>query len=1080
MSAGTVGSTSTYVEGKGVNFAKSVASKVLDAAVAAKNEKKEQEKILAEGGTIPEKDQKGLFGRALKEEFVNKPIRDVKKSINKKILKTANVVGIFGKGGRKLENKLEGIAGKFKTGRGGFDRSGYKRKGGGEGGDGTSAGGSGKGVIVKAFGEIVVDIQHISKAVSGVTGLLNKQLGISYKMSGGLASIKNILAEQAQIQEQKAEKDQEAQREASMEQGQADAGTVSSTSTIGDGGGFDIMGIMKIFDTIKSFFKSIPETIGNALKGIIEKLPGGKTLLKTFGKGAAEEAGTAVAEGAVEGGAVAAAEGGAMGILGTAFKTVLRPILKRIPIFGGILDFFVSWAMGEPIGKAAAKGIGSALGSALFGLISAVFPPAEPFALVGGGMLGDFLGGWIYDRASEMLSGGGQKKMAAGGVMIGEAGPEMVTSLHSADGQKALGGNDPTANNPDLEDAYQQPYNAVAGGMLAVTKDFIDGLGPIGSSVAPVISDDVDKLGRVFDLPATATKIEVGGPAIRANKNADREGKKYMEDLVKGSLDKIVPNKDKKDNTSGGSGGSSGGDGGGGGGSGGDSGSPSSPTAPSPTSGAPQQTADQYAAGIVKNTKVELTGEGRGHHYTIQDKNLAPVTDAEKGGNTGDYYYDKYGQVYKIDINTQKVVKASQKDLENGVQQDNILKALFYDRKLFFRKPDKNVVACNIQSAPANSIELSTRKIVKDNTGRGGVVKTLVAPTADQIAKFGIDQIKSPYGSASGVSAEGGVSVLSKLGDSSKMVSAPQGRCVTGVLDTMQANGVPNPAGTSNDSNNPRGLAVQLIKSYGWGSIPGLGTKTNLQSAYGNVGVNSMDFGQWKDAVKSNKVPSGAIVFSTKYPDWTSNQSHGNDAAIAKQGGRKLWSGHWQAQIDNVGAVYGSATNKIIALTPGGQSVPYDGSTSGDSGSDSGQTSSDPFEAMNKSIEALSSGIALLGATSKGTVKDEAGYKALQEQLKSSLSGSGATETAPSGSAAPSPAKPPTAPAAAATAETPKPRTAPTSTAPALHPPTPQPTPTIQKQNMTAAGMSSYSFADIDSSAMKYKPYSMISLVENG
>ena len=66
MSAGTVGSTSTYVEGKGVNFAKSVASKVLDAAVAAKNEKKVQEKILAEGGTIPEKDQKGLFGKALK------------------------------------------------------------------------------------------------------------------------------------------------------------------------------------------------------------------------------------------------------------------------------------------------------------------------------------------------------------------------------------------------------------------------------------------------------------------------------------------------------------------------------------------------------------------------------------------------------------------------------------------------------------------------------------------------------------------------------------------------------------------------------------------------------------------------------------------------------------------------------------------------------------------------------------------------------------------------------------------------------------------------------------------------------
>ncbi len=178
---------------------------------------------------------------------------------------------------------------------------------------------------------------------------------------------------------------------------------------------------------------------------------------------------------------------------------------------------------------------------------------------------------------------------------------------------------------------------------------------------------------------------------------------------------------------------------------------------------------------------------------------------------------------------------------------------------------------------------------------------------------------------------EGGT-VLSKLGDGSKLASAPRGYCVTGVLETMAANGVPNPQGTSNDPNNPRGLAAQLIKNYGWGSISGFGEQINLRSSYGNVGANAMSFAQWKEAVKSNKIPSGALVFTTKNSNWSGNQSRGHDAAIAKQGGRKLWSGHWQAQVDGVGAVYGNASNKIIALTPGGKQIPYDGSKSSDEG----------------------------------------------------------------------------------------------------------------------------------------------------
>jgi len=193
-----------------------------------------------------------------------------------------------------------------------------------------------------------------------------------------------------------------------------------------------------------------------------------------------------------------------------------------------------------------------------------------------------------------------------------------------------------------------------------------------------------------------------------------------------------------------------------------------------------------------------------------------------------------------------------------------------------------------------------------------------------------------------------GGSVLSKLGDSSKLASAPRGYCVTGVLDTMQKNGVPNPAGTSNDPNNPRGLAAQLIKNYGWGSISGLGSPINLKSPYGNVGANAMSFSEWKSAVKENKIVSGSIVFTTKNSDWSGNQSSGHDAAIAKNGGRKLWSGHWQSQVDGVGAVYGTASNKIIALTPGGTQVAYDGSKT----SDDGETSNDQAQSTEFTVEA--------------------------------------------------------------------------------------------------------------------------------
>ena len=77
----------------------------------------------------------------------------------------------------------------------------------------------------------------------------------------------------------------------------------------------------------------------------------------------------------------------------------LRPILKRIPVIGGLVDFVVSLAMGESLGRAAAKSVGATLGAALGTLI-----PIPGVGTIAGGILGDLVGGKIYDA----VTGGGK------------------------------------------------------------------------------------------------------------------------------------------------------------------------------------------------------------------------------------------------------------------------------------------------------------------------------------------------------------------------------------------------------------------------------------------------------------------------------------------------------------------------------------------------------------------------------------------------------------------------------------------------------------------------------------------------
>ena len=158
---------------------------------------------------------------------------------------------------------------------------------------------------------------------------------------------------------------------------------------------------------------------------------------------------------------------------------------------------------------------------------------------------------------------------------------------------------------------------------------------------------------------------------------------------------------------------------------------------------------------------------------------------------------------------------------------------------------------------------------------------------------------------------------LQKLDDANiKKASAPMGYCVTGSLDTMLKSGVPEPAATGNDAgNNPRGAISQLMQSpFNWKSMGG--SAITLRSPYGEVKAGVYNKNQYSKLVDEGKVPSGALVFQSRFDDWngTSPGSSGYDMAIAQQGGKTHWNGQPMPKF-----VYGASTKKIIVLTPDGK-----------------------------------------------------------------------------------------------------------------------------------------------------------------
>ena len=79
--------------------------------------------------------------------------------------------------------------------------------------------------------------------------------------------------------------------------------------------------------------------------------------------------------------------------------SIIKPLVKRVPVIGGIIEFVLSMIAGDPVGKAAFRGVGSGLGMWLGGALGTILGPGIGTWIGSalGGAAGAELGGLLYD-----------------------------------------------------------------------------------------------------------------------------------------------------------------------------------------------------------------------------------------------------------------------------------------------------------------------------------------------------------------------------------------------------------------------------------------------------------------------------------------------------------------------------------------------------------------------------------------------------------------------------------------------------------------------------------------------------------
>ena len=276
-----------------------------------------------------------------------------------------------------------------------------------------------------------------------------------------------------------------------------------------------------ILDTALDFFtgSDIAGDIGDRVAGRVGRRGAGRAVTRT----AIKLGGRKLAKTAAVKASQAFIKKAALGLM--------RPLIKRIPLIGGLIDFAVSLMLGEPLGRAAAKAVGATLGGALGTLIPV------PFAgTILGGFLGDMVGGAVYDALTGGSGGGETKpkdpkesdagtssptaglsgfedeagtpqpdpygpgpdinrpleappeKLASGGYLAGEAGPEYKFDLSSETGKKVV----KNVANVDNAALSGVPF------ILGIVDKIVSQVG--GSAIKPFLDQEIGPLARLFGL----------------------------------------------------------------------------------------------------------------------------------------------------------------------------------------------------------------------------------------------------------------------------------------------------------------------------------------------------------------------------------------------------------------------------------------------------------------------------------------------------------------------------------------------------------------------------------------------------
>lgn len=166
------------------------------------------------------------------------------------------------------------------------------------------------------------------------------------------------------------------------------AGMLAADSVMSDGG-FGRGGVNK------SGFDRSGRKVGKDIQKRYFSRYGKEQFLRRFGKENLENLGKSASRGAL----TKLGRNALVGTLGKggtkALLRLAKPLLRNIPIIGGLAEFALSWALGDPVGKAAFRGIGSllvgAVGTAIGGPIGAAI----------GGFVGGEVGGKLYEMFFE-------------------------------------------------------------------------------------------------------------------------------------------------------------------------------------------------------------------------------------------------------------------------------------------------------------------------------------------------------------------------------------------------------------------------------------------------------------------------------------------------------------------------------------------------------------------------------------------------------------------------------------------------------------------------------------------------------